>query len=144
MAHAECDQATVFGFLTGFIGYGDLQSVLRDAQRNRTALAAAAQPMVSVIECWNSGFYKSHSIAYDEDETPSDYIGSGEQLNDWLAALTEEFGIDLPFVERTDFDPFIPVDDMSRSKPSVFEICDGVPLQLAYPHDWPKGVTPPQ
>jgi len=128
--------------LTGFVGYGDLEDALRTAKRKGTSVEQAAEPFVSVIGRWNSGFYRFHSIAYDEDDTPSDCIESGRQLNEWLEALTAEFGIDLPFVERTDFDPFTPVDDMSRSEPSVYEICGGAPLQLKFPHDWPNGVSP--
>lgn len=141
----ECDKATVYSFMAGYVGYEDLKGVLEDARHHGKSTMEAARAFVSVVNRWNDGFYKWHSLAFDEDETPNEHIGDGAALNDQLQALSSEFGTALPLIENLDFNPTNPNDDLSRSKSSVFGIFDGESLHLKYPNLWPEkyGTWPP-
>ena len=141
LAQPQCDKATVYGFFTGYIGYGDLRILLKDAAREGRSLIGAAKPLVEVVNRWNTGFYRWHSLSYDEDETPNENLEDGAALNETLASLSAEFGVYLPLISDIEFDPKAPIDDMSRSADSRFEYCDGHPLQLGFPHMWPDAVS---
>ncbi len=138
LAQPACDKATAYGFMVGYVGYEDLRRVLEDARREARSVIDAAQPFVDVINRWNVGFYRWHSLAHDEDETPNEHLDEAAAVNDALMVLSAEFEVRLPLIMYIDFDPMTPVDDLSRSQDSRLEYCDGHPLQLGFPHMWPK------
>jgi hypothetical protein len=136
-AQPECDRATVWSFISGIIGYGDLKLKLRRAEQAGQSTSKVAEEFALIINRWNTGFHKWHSISYNPEFLPNEHISDGQSLNEKLAQLEVAFKVVFPRILDFDFDPSDPVDSLSRSVSSPFDFWDGTGLHLRYPNMWP-------
>ncbi len=147
----ECDRATAWHFIAGFVSWECLRKELSSLQapedpsaesdfqrRLRMRSAYVARSFEAVIRRWNEGFYRFHSLAPTNTEGEGFHGFSNADVDREMSAVEEKYGLgQLLRPVGLDVDLSKPKDDMSRSTATHLDWIEGVGLQLTG-DDWFK------